>query len=216
LCKFWKIGARDVLDAGSGNGYFSWLAYGSGARVLSVNIDQKQVEKAREFLLRHKKADPARLRFMHCNLYNLPKELGHFDEIICFEVLEHLRHDRDVIREFYRLLRPGGFLHVCCPYSLHPRHQAEVLDVNELGGHVRAGYTERDYRALLEPIGFQILDVVGIGTPSVYHADQMLRVIRNRVGDWLALPLLPFALIIVRMAKGIPVVPFSLYVRAVK
>jgi hypothetical protein len=25
LRRFWKTGARDVLDAGSGNGYFSWL-----------------------------------------------------------------------------------------------------------------------------------------------------------------------------------------------
>jgi len=31
LCRFWKTGPRDVLDAGSGNGYFSWLAYQSGA-----------------------------------------------------------------------------------------------------------------------------------------------------------------------------------------
>ena len=35
LCQFWKTGERDVLDAGSGNGYFSWLAYKSGARVVA-------------------------------------------------------------------------------------------------------------------------------------------------------------------------------------
>lgn len=27
LAKYWKTGPRDVLDAGSGNGYFAWLAY---------------------------------------------------------------------------------------------------------------------------------------------------------------------------------------------
>jgi len=27
LRRFWKTGLRDVFDAGSGNGYFSWLAY---------------------------------------------------------------------------------------------------------------------------------------------------------------------------------------------
>jgi ribosomal protein L11 methylase PrmA len=51
LCSFWKIGPRDVFDAGSGNGYFSWLAYKSGARVVAANFDKKQVEKAKEFLL---------------------------------------------------------------------------------------------------------------------------------------------------------------------
>jgi SAM-dependent methyltransferase len=141
LCKFWKNGPRDVLDAGSGNGYFSWLAYKSGARVVAVNIDKAQVEKAREFFLEYKKADPTQLRFEHCNLYDLSMEVRTFDEIICYETIEHVRRDSEVVKEFFRILRPGGVLHLCAPNRLHPRNQAEVLDLNETGGHVRAGET---------------------------------------------------------------------------
>ncbi len=216
LCRFWKTGPRDVLDAGSGNGYFSWFAYQSGARVVALNIEAAQVAKAKEFLIGYRKADPARLRIERCNLYDLPNETRTFNEIICYETLEHIRHDADVVKEFFRILRPEGVLHVCCPNRLHPRHQAEVLDVNETGGHVRAGYTEEDYRRLLEPIGFKIEQVVGIGTPGVYHADRVLRWIRNHAGDVLALPLLPFALPVVWCARFNPTVPFSLYARAVK
>lgn len=216
LCQFWMSGSRDVLDAGSGNGYFSWLAYNSGAHVVAMNFSATEIEKARNLLLKYRKADPTRLRFEQRNLYELSQETRIFDEIICFEVLEHLRRDDDVIREFYRILRPGGILHLCCPYRLHPRHQREVLDLSESGGHVRSGYTEPEYRALLEPAGFQIDYVVGIGTPGVYHADRILRLIRNRIGDWLALPLLPFTLPIIRLAKFNPPVPFSLYAKAVK
>jgi SAM-dependent methyltransferase len=216
LSRFWKIGARDVLDAGSGNGYLSWLAYQSGARVIAMNCEHEQVERSREFLVGFRKADPARLRFEERNLYDLPTETREFDEIICSEVLEHLRRDGDVVREFYRILRPGGVLHLCCPYRLHPRHQAEVLDLNETGGHVRPGYTEKEYRALLEPLGFRIDRVVGIGTKGVFYADHILRMIRNRVGDWAALPLLPIALALLRCAKFNPPIPFSLYVHAVK
>jgi hypothetical protein len=93
---------------------------------------------------------------------------------------------------------------------------AEVLDSKESGGHVRAGYTEEDYRKLLEPIGFQIQSVVGIGTPAVYHADRVLRAIRNSLGDWAALPLLPIALPAVWFASLNPRMPFSLYVKAIK
>jgi SAM-dependent methyltransferase len=216
LCRFWKAGPRDVLDAGSGNGYFSWLAYQTGARVVAMNYEQEQVEKARKFLVNYRRADPACLQFERRNLYDLTRETRTFDEIICFEVLEHLLRDQDVVTEFYRILHPGGALHLCCPHRLHPRHQAEVLDTKESGGHVRAGYTEEDYRNLLEPIGFQIKSVVGIGTPAIYHADRILRSIRNRFGDWAALPLLPIALPAVWFARLNPRMPFSLYVKAFK
>ena len=216
LRRFWKTGPRDVLDAGSGNGYFSWLAYESGARVVAMNIERAQVEKARDFLLGYKKGDPTRIRFEQCNLYDLRKESRAFDEIICFEVLEHLARDSDVVKEFFRILRPGGMLHLCCPYRLHPQHRAEVLDSNETGGHVRAGYTEADYRKLLEPLGFRIDNVAGIGPKSVCVADNILRVIRESLGDIFALPFLPLALPWVWFARLNPKTPFSLYVTAVK
>ncbi len=181
-----------------------------------MNIDAAQVEKAREFLIGYRKADPTRLQFEKGSLYDLAKETRRFDEIICFEVLEHLRRDVDVVKAFYRVLRPGGLLHLCCPNRLHPRHQEEVLDLDEEGGHVRAGYTEEDYRALLEPVGFKIERVIGIGPRSVYLADKALRAIRNRWGDLPALPFLPLALPVVWFAEYNPPTPFSLYVRAVR
>lgn len=216
LKRYWRTGARDVLDAGSGNGYFSWLAFRSGARVVAMNVDAQQAEKAEKFLVGFRHADPKRLKFEACNLYELNTETRRFDEILCYEVLEHLRRDRDVVREFYRILRRGGALHLCCPNRLHPRNQAEVLDAHESGGHVRQGYTEQEYRELLEPEGFEIDVVAGVGPNSVYLADGLLRVIRNRLGDLWALPLFPFALPFVWFAKMNPPVPFSIYVRAVK
>lgn len=216
LRRFWKSGDRDVLDAGSGNGYFSWLAYRSGARVLAFNVDAAQVAKARAFLVECLGSDPARLRFEQRNLYDLDSESRRFDEILCYEVLEHIRDDARVAKSFYRLLKPGGVLHLCCPHRMHPRNQAEVLDLDETGGHVRPGYTEGEYRALLEPLGFSIDVVAGIGAWPLYLADEFLRAIRNRAGDIPALPLLPFALPFVWFSGMNPARPFSLYVRAVK
>ena len=216
LCRFWRTGSRDVLDAGSGNGYFSWLAYRSGARVVGITRDAAEAAKARDLLLGYRRADPDRLRFEQRNLYELANETRSFDEIICFETLEHIGRDGEVVREFYRILRPDGCLHLCCPNSWHPRHQAEELDREERGGHVRAGYDEQDYRRLLEPLGFKIDRVVGIGPNLLYRADALLRAIRNRFGDVSALPLFPMLVPFVWFARENPPVPFSLYVRAVK
>jgi len=216
LGRFWRSGERDVLDAGSGNGYFSWLAYRSGARVVAMNFEADQVARAKDFFIGFRGANPARLAFEQRNLYDLGTETRRFDEVLCYEVLEHLRHDAEVVRQFHRILRPGGVLHVCCPHRLHPRHQAEVLDLEERGGHVRPGYTEADYRALLEPAGFWIERFAGLGNPALFYADRLLRAIRNRFGDAAALPLLPLALPFVWCARLDPARPFSLYARAVK
>jgi len=216
LCRYWKTGSRDVLDAGSGNGYFTWRAYRSGARVVAINMDMTQVEKAHGFLIGWKGVNPAEVQFEQRNLYDLVTERRSFDEIICYETLEHLNRDTEVVRQFYRILRGGGFLHLCCPFSEHPRHQAEVLDEDERGGHVRAGYTEQDYQQILAPLGFSIDKVVGIGGRGLYWADAVLRAVRVRLGDIAALPLLPLALPFVWLARENPRVPFSIYVRAVK
>jgi 2-polyprenyl-3-methyl-5-hydroxy-6-metoxy-1,4-benzoquinol methylase len=216
LCAFWKNGSRTVLDAGSGNGYFSWLAYRSGAHVVAMTFDQSQVEKAHEFLVEHRGADPSRLRFERRDLYDLVGETRQFDEIICYETIEHIRRDTEVIAQFFRLLRPGGTLHLSAPNRDHPRHQAEVLDVNEVGGHVRAGYTKEDYRALLEPIGFRVRTMAGIGPKGLYYADEFLRFIRTRMGDLFAVPFLCVFMPFVWLARMDPPLPYSIYVCADK
>ena len=205
-----------MLDAGSGNGYFSWLAYQSGANVVALNSDAQQVEKANAYFLEHHKADPSRLRFERRNLYDLSNESQTFDEIICYETLEHVRRDNEVVTQFYRILRPGGILHLCCPNRLHPRHRKELIDHTETGGHVRAGYTVDDYRLLLEPIGFELQQLAGIGPKPVYLIDEVLRKIRSHFGNLAALPLLPFGLLALKLARLNPTVPYSVYVKAVK
>jgi len=216
LCRFWQAGPRRVLDAGSGNGFFSWLAYRSGAEVVGLNFEESQVRRTREFLEQVKKVDPKRLQLHQMNLYDLDERFGRFDEIICYETIEHIRDDARVCRSLFAVLKPGGVLHLCTPHALHPRHQREVLDTEEKGGHVRPGYTEESYRKLLEPIGFQIEKVVGLGQPRLVRADAFLRRIRNRVGDGVALPLFPFAALGLLGNQLNPTVPFSIYVKVVR
>jgi SAM-dependent methyltransferase len=216
LCVFWKTGARDVLDAGSGNCYFSWLAYKSGARVLALNIAAGQVKSAEKFLFDYKGVSRQKLTIKPMNLYDLPTVGKTFDEIICYEVLEHLVRDQEVVSQFYALLNPGGVLHLCSPFRLHPHHRVSDIELEENGGHVRTGYTEVEYRGLLEPLGFKIDKIVGLGSSGLYYADRVLRLIRNRFGDVFALPLFPFTLPFVYMNNLDPRMPFSLYVRAIK
>ena len=218
LKKYWMTGRRRFLDAGSGNGWFAYLAYRSGAVVTAVNFSDDQVKKSRSFYNERLGIREDFLKYECCNLYELAKRHAEeqFTEIICYETMEHIRDDSGVCQQFHGLLAPGGVLHLCCPYARHPRWQAEVLDREERGGHVRAGYTVEAYRALLEPIGFTITHVEGVGGTWLTRAESLLSCMRAKFGDLLSLPLALLFFPIVWVDKPNLECPYSLYIRAIK
>jgi SAM-dependent methyltransferase len=217
LEKNWRRGQRRVLDAGFGNGWFSYRAYKSGAAVTALAIGQGLVPKAQALYNEFLDIPEASLVFRQMNLYDLGKLNDTFDEIICYETLEHISDDRVVCELFWRLLRPGGVLHLCCPNSEHPRWQAEPLDLAESGGHVRHGYTETTFRALLEPIGFRIDLVEGVGGPLLVLLQEKVQApLRHRFGEGAAAAVALMAAPFVACDNRSPPVPFSVYVRAVR
>lgn len=52
-------------------------------------------------------ASPLAKRLMDVTDLKYPPD--HFDWIICFHVLEHVPDDRKAMREFFRVLKPGGY-----------------------------------------------------------------------------------------------------------
>jgi len=216
LCRHWLQGGRRVLDAGFGNGWFSYLAYRGGAQVTGVNVDRRQIDKAERFYNTWLRIPRDRLQFLEMNLNDIGQLEPGFDEIICYEVIEHMKDDAGLCRLFFRLLKPGGYLHLCAPYALHPRWKKEILHQREDGAHLRQGYTLQSYRSLLEPAGFKIVAVESMGGPCLTKISLFLEAIRNKLSDVWCLPFLPLALLLIRFDRGSEVMPYSLYVKAVK
>jgi len=56
-----------------------------------------------------------------CNITNrLPFKNETIDEIICIHVLEHIQNLEFVMREFHRILKPGGMLRIWTPHCFSP------------------------------------------------------------------------------------------------
>ncbi len=215
LPRFFRSGPIDTLDAGCGNGALAYAASRRGNRVLGVTLDPEQVRKARAFFS-FRGVDPARLQFEVCNLYDLPKRHRQFDQIICSETLEHIAQDRLVVEQFARLLRAGGVLHLCSPFSNHPDHRGR-FDPNEEGHwHVRDGYTMETYRALLEPAGLRIIKSAGLGSPLLVKLAKLIQPVWYGKGIAAALPLFLLTWPLQLLDTLDPKVPYSLYVQAVK
>ena len=215
LCPYWREGARRVLDAGCGNGYFSYLAWKSGAEVDAVSFEADSVAKANKFF--SSQIETGRLRFIHQNLYDLDYPENTFDEIICYETIEHLMRDQEMVRRFGLWLKPGGVLHLCAPNKLHPENANITPSPTEDGWHVRHGYDRHAYEKLLTPAGLIAQDYVGVGSTIVCVCDRIVRPLNHRLGPVAALP---FFLLTWPLWPGFcltePETGLSIYVRAVK
>ncbi|MSR85701.1 class I SAM-dependent methyltransferase [Candidatus Uhrbacteria bacterium] len=89
-----------LLDVGFGNGYFLNLAQAAGWKVSGCDTDPVTVASA------SKNGIDVRLGGI-ASFSNMPES---FDMITLSHVIEHLHDPRDVSREIYRLLKPGGMV----------------------------------------------------------------------------------------------------------
>ncbi|MBI1374433.1 MAG: methyltransferase domain-containing protein [Phycisphaera sp.] len=208
---------RTVLDAGCGNGMLAYQAYLRGSRVIGISIKRGEVDRNRRLFNEALGIDDGRLSFRLMNLYNLGQlEAGPFDEIICTEVLEHIADDAAVCRSFYDALKPGGVLHVTSPNADHPDNRAHDLDTDEAGGHVRSGYTDATFRALLEPLGFRVDEIAGLGGPMRQRINRAITATQQRLGVPAGVLLYMATWPVQHIDAASPAVPYCLYARATK
>lgn len=109
---------RRVLDAGCGPGIYAEILVERGAEVVGVDVTPAMVELARQRLgdratiLRHDLEQP--LAFAADSS---------FDVVVCALVLDYIRDWRPVMREFARVLRPGGCLVFSCSHPFFDWHR---------------------------------------------------------------------------------------------
>lgn len=99
---------KHVLEVGSGSGMPSvYLAEQRGCRVTGVDINEHGVANARRLTEARGLAD--RVTFQAVDASRpLPFDEGSFDAILSNDAMCHIANRLDVLRDWHRLLRPGG------------------------------------------------------------------------------------------------------------
>jgi SAM-dependent methyltransferase len=157
--------AARVLDAGCGMGMYVAAFEREGAQAYGIEIEPDRAGAASQ----------VSSRIALASAEALPWADRSFDLVFSHEVLEHVAHDAQAVREAARVLRPGGRLVVFAPNRWYPfethgiewrgaYHFGNIPLVNylptswrnRLCPHARA-YTRRQIRALFADAPLDIL-----------------------------------------------------------
>jgi SAM-dependent methyltransferase len=149
--------ASQVLEVGCGQGaLLRKLELELPAAVVhGTDVSPKSLERSRQL--------GSRAELFQLDLTSLDfdathaERFGHFDLVICSEVLEHLADDRRALERIAQLLAPGGHLIVTVPSGQRTRFDAAI-------GHVRH-YTRRSLAHRLRETGFEVERVMAWGFP---------------------------------------------------
>lgn len=97
---------KKLLDAGCGTGWFSARAVQQGAQVTSLDVGKKLLQEV---------AKKCSSTLVVGDVLNLPFTANTFDVVVSSEVIEHTTNPLKALKEFYRVLKPGGLLVVSTP-----------------------------------------------------------------------------------------------------
>ena len=104
-----RIGTgSDVLEVGSGSGGPAvYLALARGCRLTGVDINEHGVRNATALAEARGVSD--RVRFQAVDASRpLPFPDGRFDAVVSNDAMCHIRERQGVLRDWYRILKPGG------------------------------------------------------------------------------------------------------------
>lgn len=126
----------DILDVGTGSGYFAILLSRLGHRVSGIDLTESMLREAAE-TARECEAEPV---FLHMDAQALNFEDNSFDVVITRNLTWTLPQPEKAYAEWYRVLRPGGILlNFDADYAQNVRNNNQKLSYinpSDIYGHI--------------------------------------------------------------------------------
>lgn len=150
---FDKATPLDFLDAGSGFGNYSHYLSKQFplANILGLEIEEEHVNDAIQFT---KDIHEDRLTFQKADITQMDYQ-NQFNFILSVDVLEHIEHDQDLIKRFYKALKKEGHFVASTPSV----YRASEEDCDFVDEHFREGYSIEDMQIKCKAAGFDQVDI---------------------------------------------------------
>ncbi|QSR85448.1 bifunctional 2-polyprenyl-6-hydroxyphenol methylase/3-demethylubiquinol 3-O-methyltransferase UbiG [Methylacidimicrobium sp. B4] len=151
-----------LLDVGCGSGAFTIAASLRGYEALGMSWSKADLDAA---AARADLSGAKRAKFLVWDARLLHEQKpwkGHFDVVLCLEAVEHILDDAALFRSMAACLVPGGRLLLTTPNFLYraiSREDDGPFQREELGWHVRRGYTPTMLRELCREAGLWVEEI---------------------------------------------------------
>jgi len=196
-----KVEDFSILDLGCGDGRLLYAMYKKGLlrnaeRVVGIDISETRISRL-------KKTCPFAEGIVAdaCNLKHIPD--NSFDIAVSSQVIEHVSNDRHMLKEVYRILKPGGVFYISSVikkwygfwiywnngFKLDPTHVREYRSPEEFLNLLKSERFQI-MRWETNKVSYPILDLmlrglikVGLvkASPDFYLKHQLLAKIRNLI-----------------------------------
>jgi 2-polyprenyl-3-methyl-5-hydroxy-6-metoxy-1,4-benzoquinol methylase len=100
-----------VVEYGGGSGWLSAMIWQMGCHVTCVDASTAALELARQAFDEHRHLivwPEARCATALTDGHTLPLPDASMDRVVCFDVFHHVPNQEEILREFHRVLKPGG------------------------------------------------------------------------------------------------------------
>lgn len=116
---------KTILDAGCGTGKDSVFLASEGYKVVGLDLSSGMLEK----MVENTSVEGVKASAIIGNMRSLPFPDCSFDGVWNAASLVHLSPEakKEAVGEFYRVLKPGGILHIWVQNLLSPKHLKRVI-----------------------------------------------------------------------------------------
>lgn len=152
-----------ILEIGCGSGYGTKLLSKNAEKIIGLDVDKKTVEQI------SKKNGSEKCIFEFYDGMKIPYKDESFDAVVSFQVIEHIKDDKNIIKEISRVLRPGGILLMATPNRIFRLVEYGQKSSNKF--HIRE-YSFREFKNLLGN-AFSDINIFGVrGTDEVQKIEK--------------------------------------------
>jgi len=102
-----------VLEVGCGEGYGTSMLSKKAKKIIGIDVDKKIIEHA------SKKYGTEKCRFEVYDGKKIPYKNNVFDAVVSFQVIEHVKDDKNYVSEIWRVLRKNGIFLITTPNRTH-------------------------------------------------------------------------------------------------